>query len=736
MKQSSSTWSHSLLLRVLLPLLLVVSGTSFATFIYSEQLLERVILDQVRKQAEVFLIGLERQIQEFKHPFDRSQLETLFQQVLSENEPRYSFSIKEIYLYRDTGEVVAHSDQMGHLPKDMRGKYGEVLQSGNSYLHGAVEESGGIVGPLIRSTDIIIPLSIHGRNSAALEAELDITKTQLIITSIDDQFESMMRIVTLFSVLITSALIILMVWTQLIRPARSYQNTLQESVKEGQALNRAKDDFLSSMSHELRTPLSTIIGYQQILVEADDLKYQYKEMIRDSLLAGQTLQQLVNDLLDMSKIRSGKFELSPHAFNLQQAIEDVSRLMQSYSPEKGISIQLHIDKKTKPLLTHQWIGDDIRLSQILFNLLSNAIKFSPNESIITLSVAQAKQPVQQTDDASTQWFEISVADHGIGMSEAVQKRLFTPFEQADSSTSRRFGGTGLGLYISQQLAQMMGGDININSAINMGSTFNFVLPLNSSAKAALSQSIDIEEYHSSIPQLQGRVLLAEDTIPLQRLTRIMIERYGATVEVAADGVEAVEKATHNEYQLIFMDMQMPHMDGIEATHTLRNAGCTTPIIALTANVMPKHQEAFQDAGCNDFLSKPVNPAHLYTRLTEHLSTTVTNSETVEFTQSDEWPAFVISEEMMQDFWEDLQEMRATLGIQYQKESWQDLYNIAHAIKGIGSSFGHPEISKLAAQLEESIRIDNIEQITERYTVLSLRLQQVNPLESCDQNKEP
>ncbi len=724
MKRQPTSWHQSLSLRVLLPLLLVLSAASLSTFIYSERLLERVILDQVRKQAEVFLIGLERQIQSFEDPFNRMQLEQLFQQVILKQDPRYTFSIDEIYLYQRDGEVVAHSDLQPHPPKEMNGKYGAVIRTGNSYLRGPVEDKGHNIHSRSRSTDIIIPITLGGERIAALEAELDITRTRQIIASIDDEFEAIMRTITLFSALATALIITLMLWTQLIRPARAYENMLQQSIQEGEALHRAKDDFLSSMSHELRTPLSTIIGYHQLLLDESDLNERYREMVHDSLLAGQTLQQLVNDLLDMSKIRSGKFELSHHPFDLHKVLLDVSRLMQSYTPEKGVQIDLNIDPEATSLLQQYWIGDEIRISQILFNLLSNAIKFSPAAGSVTLSLQSAEE---QSNTNTSHPFEIRITDRGIGMSEEVLSRLFTPFEQADSSTSRRFGGTGLGLYISQQLAQMMGGTIKAESTVGLGSIFTVTLPLQRHSEPLTTEPTASHQASPSSHPLNGTILLAEDTVQLQRLTQMMIEHCGATAEIAIDGVEAVEKGMSGNYSMILMDMQMPKMDGIEATKALRKAGCSTPIIALTANVMPHHRTAFEEAGCNDFLSKPVDPAHLCTVLEQYLKPS-TEDENQSATERAEPSSFTIDEAVMQDFWEDLLESRNRLTAAYQQQQWQQLSYAAHAIKGMGGSFGYPEISELAAELEKSALSTNMEQRDHDFQRLEQCLLQNNPLE--------
>ncbi len=717
-REQAAIWHQTLPLRFLLPLLLVLSATSIGNFFYSEALLERVILEQVKKQAEMMLIGMERQIQGYDNPYDREQLESLFEQVLADSHRRYPFSIDKIYLYRDNGEVVAHSDQHKYLSKSMNGKYGEVIRSGQSHLAGPVENKvDPRTGKLIRSTDIIIPLSINGEVSAALEAELDLAETENIISSIDDEFEAMMRLITLASTLIIAVVFLIMLWTQLIRPARAYEQALQVSIDEGKALNRAKDDFLSSMSHELRTPLTTIIGYHQFMLDGKELPTRYKNMIEDCLLAGQTLQQLVNDLLDMSKIRSGKFELNHQPFDLHQVIHDITRLMESYNPEKEVSLKLEIDPQLTPLLKHRWIGDAMRLSQVLFNLLSNAIKFSHSQGEVMLRISQGR-PGTATDTEEI-FFQLQIEDRGIGISEETLERLFAPFEQADSSTSRRFGGTGLGLYISCQLIELMGGSISVDSKVGRGSLFTVEVPLKR-GEAIDSISAETHTQSSALPALQGTILLAEDTRQIQRLVRLMVEQTGATIEIANNGIEAVEKGEHGDYQLILMDMQMPEMDGIEATRQLRQRGCSTPILALTANVMQRHRDAFEAAGCDGFLSKPIEPEQLYHQLNHYLLTGTTPAATPPAPTTT-----LIDQEMMEEFWEDLIDMEQTLRQDFATANWKGVAHTAHSIKGMGSSFGQPQLTQLAEALHSACQ--QPETTPSHFDALIQLLQQQNPL---------
>ena len=494
----------------------------------------------------------------------------------------------------------------------------------------------------------------------------------------------------------------------------------QETEQQLQLANHTKDEFLSSMSHELRTPLTTMIGYNELMAEEDGVSGSWREMAESSLLAGKTLLQLVNDILDMSKIRAGKFQLNNAPFNLQKMVTEVTDLMSVFGSQKSVAVKLVIDAKLSALLHYQWLGDEMRISQVLFNLLSNAVKFSNNRGEVTLrlSAIQCSSPYGKNLNN----FALEVVDRGIGMSQEVLSRLFTPFEQADSTTSSRFGGTGLGLFISHQLVQLMGGAIRVISEEGEGSTFRVELPLEQTTERV--ESIDNKEQGLNIPQLQGRVLLAEDTIQLQRLGSLLIGKSGATVEIANNGLEALEMGQQHAYRLILMDMQMPEMDGIEATRRLRQLGIETPIVALTANAMPQHKEMFERAGCDGFLSKPIKRSLLYELLAKYLDpapqgeqSTVTVPPAVEISKPEEDLTDLLDEEMMQEFWDYIADAGEGLEQAWKAQEWEQLRKIAHAIKGMGSSYGQSQMTQLAAQLQQLAVEGDAEAMAEPYTEL-------------------
>ncbi len=494
----------------------------------------------------------------------------------------------------------------------------------------------------------------------------------------------------------------------------------QQVEKELEQASQAKDEFLSSMSHELRTPLTTILGYNEIILNNPVLPAPIREMLESSTLAGKTLLQLVNDILDMSKIRSGKFELSMAPFDLFKLLDDMVRLMQVYADDRGVGVRMKVAAAAKPFLESQWIGDDMRISQILFNLLSNAIKFSSGKGEVLLRLGLAASTDKREE---AEYFKLQVKDQGIGMGEETLRRLFTPYEQADHSTSRQYGGTGLGLFIAQRLARMMGGEITVESEQGVGSIFSLELPLKRSELAVERLSDQSGQRSGQDKQrYRGRLLLAEDTLQLQKLEVMLLEGYGLKVDVANNGLEAVEKGRSGEYQLILMDMQMPEIGGVEATQTLRQQGCTTPIVALSANVMKQDQEQFNLAGGNDFLVKPIQSRHLQRVLNRYFEKDSGCGKAAEATrvvkQSDGGGQSIqISDCMWKEYLSYLSEVLPQLKQAYLQQEWQEVVGFAHALKGLAATYGETEIAAGSDALQQSAKAGNMEQLGNDFHLL-------------------
>ncbi len=381
--------------------------------------------------------------------------------------------------------------------------------------------------------------------------------------------------------------------------------TLNEVKAQAEAASLAKSQFLANMSHEIRTPLTGVIGLAEILAEriqdsenADILKVIQKNS--DFLL------QIINDILDVSKIEAGRLPVHTGSFNPEQELREVAELMSVPAEQKGLELLLTI----KPGLPESFSGDSTRLRQILINLLGNAIKFT-DRGQVTLGA--------EYNGGDEPELCVEVLDTGIGVDTNRIEDLFEAFKQGDGSSSRSFEGTGLGLTISKSLAELMGGRIEVAGRPEGGSRFRLCLPGAPPEEAP-------EDRTESLPApgtLNAHVLLAEDNVTNQIIVQSILEARGCTLAIAANGAEAIEleaaaRSTGQPFDAILMDIQMPVMDGLSATRALREAGCDLPIIALTAHAFDSDRRRSLDAGCNDHCNKPINTDLLIGMLARHI----------------------------------------------------------------------------------------------------------------------
>jgi PAS domain S-box-containing protein len=371
------------------------------------------------------------------------------------------------------------------------------------------------------------------------------------------------------------------------------EKALLEAKIEAEAANRAKAEFLANVSHEIRTPMNGILGALH-LIDHEPISDEGRELIRQANDCGRMLSQLLNDVLDFSKIEAGQLDLAPEPMDLREALEGVVALVGAQARAKGVELRCEISAE------NLWIeADPVRLRQAMFNLLGNAVKFTP-EGHVT-----ARLSATSADDGRRR-VRFEVADTGIGISVEAQAHLFERFRQAEADTSRRFGGAGLGLSITQALARMMGGEITVASVEGEGSTFTMIF------EAPAARSVAAEPVEEGL--LDGvRVLLVEDNATNRLVARTMLTRLGASVDEAVDGAEGLQAARAGAHDLILMDVQMPHMNGIEATRAIRGlttAAAQVPIIGLTANVMTHQRVEYLAAGMNGVVGKPITPAAL------------------------------------------------------------------------------------------------------------------------------
>ncbi|MEW4490758.1 ATP-binding protein [Thalassoglobus sp. JC818] len=389
---------------------------------------------------------------------------------------------------------------------------------------------------------------------------------------------------------------------------------LRDARQQAEAANRAKSEFLANMSHEIRTPMTAILGYIDLISEkVDDLDIQdHITTIRNN---GRFLMEIINDILDLSKIEAGKFDLSVERFSPSRLLEDVRSMMNIRATENRIDLEINYDG----LIPEYILTDQKRLKQILINLVGNAIKFTDRGSV-TLSILYEQQNNR---------IEFRVEDTGIGMTKRQIDRLFRPFTQADSSVSRNFGGTGLGLAISQRLANIMGGEITVESEPGEGSCFTVSIEPGeiNGVRLVPHQPIDDSPSTSQPPevgQLDCSVLLVDDRRDIRFLASRILSKAGATITEAEDGQEAVDtvqEMIRNDriVDLILLDMQMPRLDGYRTAEQLRRLGYRGPIIALTADAMHGDMDRCIDCGCNDYLSKPIDSAQLLQKVKRYLA---------------------------------------------------------------------------------------------------------------------
>ncbi len=408
---------------------------------------------------------------------------------------------------------------------------------------------------------------------------------------------------------------------------RRLQEQEEHAIKEqffqaAEAANRAKSEFLANMSHEIRTPMTAILGFTEMLLNRLHDR-ENLEAARTIHRNGRHLLSIINDILDLSKIESGKLDTEKVHCSLVEILSDVESLMRGGAEEKGLAFRVVYETP----IPETFKTDPLRLRQILLNLIGNAVKFTDRGEICVAVRFKV-------DARGAKYLEIDVSDTGIGMTPDQMERVFDPFVQANSSTTRKYGGSGLGLAICQRLSGMLGGEIRIQSVFGQGSTLTVALPAAPGDGARLiepgtepaREATEPEKSRRSRATFRGRILLVEDSIDNQRLISLILAKAGATVTLARTGKEAVDAVfppdaadgRRGPFDVILMDIQMPEMDGYEATRRLRGMGFRGPIIALSAHAHAGQIEEILEAGCNAYLAKPIQREEFLETVKRHL----------------------------------------------------------------------------------------------------------------------
>lgn len=455
----------------------------------------------------------------------------------------------------------------------------------------------------------------------------------------------------------------------------------EKAKTEAHAANQAKSEFLANMSHAIRTPLTAIIGFAEVLLQHKLSREETEQYLNTIINGGRHLTTLLSEILDISKIENQKLELETIRFNLPDLLQYIEQIYLFNCQKEQLDFSLVMDS-----VIPEWIvADPTRLKQVIHNLLSNAIKFTKMGSI--------SLHVKFTSSTST--LQMEVIDTGEGIASDKQALIFEYFRQADSSITRNFGGTGLGLFITKSLVELMGGVVKLESTLGKGSRFSVTIvcqKYEGECETIVNRAVVVPK-PLLIPSLIGNILLVEDTEVNQQLIIFNLQQTGAQVDLAVNGLEGLQKALKVQYDLVLMDIQMPIMDGKEAMRSLLQLGVSTPVYALTANVMPSDIQEYAAIGFTGALSKPLELEYLYAVLSQHLSVIDDKSNL----EPQGVKLLVQDPKVRRLFYTELAKQHTEITKNIHNLNYAGLIKATHIIKGSAGSFGYDDVTNLAAQ---------------------------------------
>ncbi len=537
------------------------------------------LISQTNRQLENQTLALGRQAEELQNAKQRAEELGAFGQILDR-------SLNEIYIFDMDTLCFVHvndgaRDNIGYTMQELRGLTPIDIKPEHT-----AESFANLVGPLLDGTQNCIKFRTVHRRKDGTEYPVEV---HLEVSVLGER--------PVFAAVILDITNRLQIETQ-----------LQVSRERALAADRSKSEFLANMSHEIRTPMTAILGFNDILLDSVTGRENI-EAARTVKKNGEYLIDLINDILDLSKVEAGRLDIELTDCSPQEIVAEVASLMRVRAAAKNLPLEVRFDGPIPETIQ----TDLTRLRQLLINIVGNAIKFTEFGSVQIITSL-----VKQSDDESILRFDIT--DTGLGIAEDKLDKIFLPFTQADSSTTRQFGGTGLGLTICKRVAELLGGEVSVTSSLGKGSTFSITIatgplkgvPLLENKSESVRESRGATTMPAAqLPTLSSRILLAEDGPDNQRLIGFILKKAGAEVAVANNGQIAIELvaeavAANRPFDVILMDMQMPILDGYSATRQLRNRGYAGPIIALTAHAMNGDRQKCLDAGCDDYITKPID----------------------------------------------------------------------------------------------------------------------------------